>query len=101
MTDPPATSTDTLLRGYDIGKAAGLRFVYAGNRPGRVGHTENTYCPTCKTRLIERNGFLVTANHMSNSRCPACECGVAGVWEENPPRRSNGTGMPRPIVAHT
>ncbi len=98
MTDPPRTSAGTLCRAYDIGKAAGLRFVYSGNLPGRVGKTENTYCPTCKTRLIERHGFLVTANHMSNSQCPACECGVAGVWEDNPPRRSNGTGIPRPIV---
>ncbi|MCH8853580.1 MAG: AmmeMemoRadiSam system radical SAM enzyme, partial [Planctomycetes bacterium] len=82
MTDPPPTSVETLLRAYEIGKSAGLRFVYPGNLPGRVGSTENTYCPTCKTRLIERHGFVVTANHMSNSQCPNCECGVAGKWEE-------------------
>ncbi len=98
MTDPSPTSAETLCRAYEIGRAAGLRFVYAGNRPGRVGETENTYCPTCKTRLIERRGFLFTANHMSNSQCPACECGIAGVWENNPPRRSNGSGIPRPIL---
>ena len=101
MTDPPRTSVETLLRGYEIGKSAGLRFVYPGNLPGQVGNTENTYCPTCKTRLIERHGFVVTANHMSNSRCPNCECGVAGKWEDNPPHRSSGTGIPRPILLRT
>ena len=98
MTDPSPTSAETLCRAYEIGRAAGLRFVYAGNRPGRVGETENTYCPTCETRLIERRGFLVTANHMSGSHCPNCEYGIAGVWEADPPRRSNGTGIPRPIL---
>src|SRR5690606_20924514 len=33
MTDPPRTSADTLLRAYDIGREAGLHFVYAGNVP--------------------------------------------------------------------
>ncbi len=98
MTGPQRTPAETLSRAYDIGRSAGLRFVYAGNLPGLVGHTENTYCPTCKTRLIERHGFVVTANHMSNAQCPACECSIAGVWENNPPRRSNGTGIPLPIL---
>ena len=49
----------------------------------------------------ERHGFVVTANHMSNSQCPNCECGVAGKWEDNPPHRSNGTGIPRPILLQT
>src|SRR5581483_10364570 len=58
---------------YEIGKKAGLRYVYSGNRPGDVGTTENTYCPSCSELLIERRGFKVVRNSMSPSRkCPKC-----------------------------
>jgi len=30
MTDPPRTPAETLIRAYDFGKAAGLRYVYPG-----------------------------------------------------------------------
>src|SRR4029453_19339608 len=45
MTDPAPTSVKTLLRAAEIGAAEGLRFVYAGNIPGRVGEGENPYRP--------------------------------------------------------
>lgn len=98
MTDPPRTRAETLMRAYELGKAAGLRYVYAGNLPGLVRDTEHTYCPTCGTRLIERRGFQVLANHMSGGCCPTCESKIAGVWEDQAPRVSNGAGIPRPIV---
>src|SRR5580704_3667521 len=48
MTDPDPTSADTLVRAAETGAEEGLRFIYAGNLPGRVGHWENTYCPGCR-----------------------------------------------------
>ena len=42
MTDPDDTSPRTLRRAADIGKRAGLRFVYAGNLPGHVDELEST-----------------------------------------------------------
>jgi len=36
MTDPPQTPAATLLRAYEIGRDAGLRYVYPGNIPGAV-----------------------------------------------------------------
>lgn len=45
MRDRANTTARTLLRAAEIGKQAGLRYVYAGNLPGRVGTHENTYCP--------------------------------------------------------
>jgi pyruvate formate lyase activating enzyme len=42
MTDPENTSPETLIRAAEIGKKAGLRYVYAGNLPGQVGDLENT-----------------------------------------------------------
>jgi pyruvate formate lyase activating enzyme len=46
MTDPENTRPETLMRAAEIGKSAGLRYVYAGNLPGMVGHWENTLART-------------------------------------------------------
>ena len=37
MTVPENTSADTLMRAAEIGRRAGLQYVYAGNLPGQVG----------------------------------------------------------------
>lgn len=80
LSDPPRTSTDTLLRAYDLGRRAGLKFVYAGNLPGLVDECENTHCPGCGRTLIERHGFHVTRNHMRGDGCPDCGTRIPGVW---------------------
>ena len=71
----------TLLRAAEIGAAAGLRFVYAGNLPGRVGRWEHTWCPGCGALLIERFGFRILANRLSAGACPDCRRPVPGFWE--------------------
>ncbi len=65
MTDPENTRPETLMRAAEIGKKAGLRYVYAGNLPGMVGDWENTRCPNCRELLIERNGYLITGYHLT------------------------------------
>jgi len=81
MTDPPRTSTDMLVRAVDIGRAAGLRFVYAGNLPGVVGDLENTRCPSCGKVLVRRVGFSVRENHLTSSDCcPSCGLRIPGRW---------------------
>src|SRR5215471_20636196 len=57
MTDPENTNPATLLRAAEIGRKAGLRYIYAGNLPGEVGDLENTRCPKCRELLIERYGY--------------------------------------------
>lgn len=42
---------------YEIGKKAGLKYVYAGNIPG--DKFENTYCPKCHELCIERVGYNI------------------------------------------
>src|SRR5213079_2220953 len=80
MTDPDNTSIATLLRAAEIGKAAGLHFVYAGNLPSRVGNWENTDCPGCNTTLIERSGYRVRRNRITASgTCPDCARTIPGV----------------------
>lgn len=98
MTDPPRTPAATLIRAYDIGKAAGLKFVYPGNLAGGVGHRENTYCPQCNEVLIRRYGFYVKENRMEAGRCPKCHASIPGVWEEYAPRQSTGMGVPLPVA---
>ena len=77
------TPADTIQRAAEIGQEAGLRHVYAGNLPGRVGSLENTYCPHCQTLLIERTGYSVRSNCITaEGTCPQCGEAIAGVWAE-------------------
>jgi pyruvate formate lyase activating enzyme len=81
MTDPPRTTAAALVRACEIGVAAGLRFVYAGNLPGRAGTWENTYCPGCRALLVERVGFRVLADRVSaTGACPDCGRAIPGFW---------------------
>ena len=80
MTDRKRTPVETLLRAYQHGKNAGLSFVYAGNLPGKVQNTENTYCPYCQQLLIERVGFRVVSNHLKEDHCPECRKSIPGRW---------------------
>jgi pyruvate formate lyase activating enzyme len=65
MTDRGATPVAKLVRAAEIGTEEGLRYVYAGNLPGRVGKWENTRCPSCSATVIERWGFEVIANRLA------------------------------------
>jgi len=76
MQERPLTSVEALERGRCLGKAAGLRHVYAGNVPGNEG--ENTLCPECGRLLIRRYGFAVREMHLNGSRCPHCKAVLAG-----------------------
>jgi pyruvate formate lyase activating enzyme len=80
MTDPDNTSVDTLLRARKIGLKEGLHYVYAGNRPGEVGETENTFCPKCMATLVERYGFRVVSNKLKGGQCPDCATKIPGRW---------------------
>ena len=70
-----------MFRAAEIGYGAGLKFVYAGNLPGRVGRFENTFCPDCKATLIERYGFRVRKNRITNGACPDCKAKIPGRWD--------------------
>src|SRR2546423_551163 len=59
MTENANTTAEQLIRACEIGREAGLRYIYAGNLPGRVGRWENTYCPTCDEILVERYGYII------------------------------------------
>lgn len=81
MTDPENTPVRTLLRAREIGLKAGLHYVYSGNRPGEVGDTENTFCPSCHETLVQRIGFRVVSNKIKSGACFKCGTPIAGRWE--------------------
>ena len=99
MTENENTPLDTLMRAADMGREAGLHYVYAGNVHGRAGEYESTLCPNCQRALIKRFGFSLQDYQLTNGgKCPHCGAAVAGVWAENPASVPlNGWGMPRVI----
>jgi pyruvate formate lyase activating enzyme len=81
MMEVPQTTARQLARVAEIGVEAGLRFVYAGNAPGRVGEWENTRCPQCRGTLIERYGYAVQSYRLTAAgRCPDCDALIPGIW---------------------
>lgn len=81
MTDPRNTTVEDLVRACETGQEAGLRFVYAGNLPGRVGRWEHTWCPDCGSILVERYGYDIHQQRVTRAgTCPDCSAHVPGVW---------------------
>jgi pyruvate formate lyase activating enzyme len=81
MTENANTTAEQLIRVCEIGREAGLRYIYAGNLPGRVGRWENTYCPTCDELLVERFGYLIRKMSVtSEGCCPKCKTTIPGIW---------------------
>lgn len=99
MTDREDTDAKTLQRAADIGREAGLRFVYAGNLPGRAGDYEDTFCPSCSFRLVRRRGYVIREYHVTGEgNCPQCGGKVPGIWPPHPSQVVlNGSGMPVPV----
>jgi pyruvate formate lyase activating enzyme len=95
MTGPENTTAEMLQGAAAIGKANGLRFVYAGNLPGQVGDLEDTRCASCRATLIRRLGYRIVDYRLtSEGRCPACLAAVPGRWRE----QFTGQVTPRPIT---
>jgi pyruvate formate lyase activating enzyme len=71
-----------LVHAANLGRRAGLRFVYAGNRPGHVGDLEHTRCPSCTRTLVQRYGYLVQAYEVTpDGHCPDCGATIPGRWD--------------------
>lgn len=81
MSDPANTTPAMLERAAQFGREAGLRYVYAGNLPGRVGGLEHTCCHVCGERLIARHGYLIQDYNLTpDGGCPRCAAPLPGRW---------------------
>ena len=95
MNDTQDTRPEDLLRAAEIGKAAGLNFIYAGNLPGRVKDLEDTRCSHCGSTLIRRYGYFIEDYRLTaNGCCPDCGTAVPGKWAE----RFEGQIADRPFI---
>ena len=99
MIEPDNTDSQTLIRAAEIGREAGLRYVYAGNLPGNVGAYENTQCPKCSYQLVKRSGYVIHEYKItSEGKCPKCGEKIAGLWHpDSAQARLNQSGRPVPL----
>jgi len=89
------TNAEDLLRAVEIGQHSGLRYLYAGNLPGMVGHWEDTRCPQCCETLIKRHGYLIEDYRLTaEGRCPNCATEIPGRWSA----RFDGQITARPFL---
>ncbi len=77
FTKEKPTPVAALDRAAELGRQAGLQFVYVGNVAGKG---DLTLCPNCGHRLISRQGFWVEENAVAGGRCPSCGKAVPGVY---------------------
>jgi pyruvate formate lyase activating enzyme len=95
MTAPGDTTAEMLLEAAAIGRASGLRHVYAGNLPGQVENLEDTQCASCHETLISRYGYYIRDYRITaDGRCPGCSAAVPGRWSS----RFDGQITSRPFV---
>jgi len=99
MTQPENTDSKTLIRAAEIGREAGLRYVYAGNLPGNVGEYEDTLCPHCEHQVVKRSGYVIRKYEItSEGKCPKCGGKIAGLWPKDPSTVGlDGIGHPLPV----
>ncbi len=83
LQDRPPTPAATLRRAWEIGRAAGLNYVYTGNiwHDRRLEGCGDTQCPICQTTLIQRNGYRVRTLWAEPGVCHNCGNSIAGVWQ--------------------
>jgi pyruvate formate lyase activating enzyme len=83
MNDPENTTPEMLVRAAGTGARNGLRYVYAGNLPGRVGDLEHTRCHHCRAMLVERYGYFIQQYRLTaDGQCPDCGTAIPGRWGE-------------------
>ena len=77
MTDNVPTPEEKLFEAYEIGKKAGLNYVYTGNIADM--RLSQTICPKCSFTVIARNGYD-TSSRLKSGLCPNCEHKVYGIF---------------------
>ena len=70
MIDFPETDLKVLEKHLKIAKNEGINYIYIGNVWGH--ENENTFCPNCGKKVIERYGFSVTNLNLIGNKCKFC-----------------------------
>lgn len=78
MKNLPPTPVSTLEKALEVAKGQGLNYVYIGNVPGH--EAENTFCPKCGNKLIERRGYVIQSIQIADGECRFCRNPIPGIW---------------------
>ncbi len=79
LADRPPTPYKTLKMAYDIAVEEGLKYVYIIIVPGN--RYEDTYCPSCGKKIIDREGFWTKESHIKNGKCEYCGEKIWGLFK--------------------
>jgi pyruvate formate lyase activating enzyme len=73
----PPTPAGILDTAAAIAHEEGLKYIYIGNVPGT--DIDDTVCPSCKKKVIERSGFRIISDSLKNGKC-TCGTTIPGIW---------------------
>ena len=83
MLDRPLTPPETLTTARRIAMRNGVRYAYTGNVHDPEG--QSTFCHHCGRVVIGRDGYVLSAWHLTDDgRCRFCGTVCAGVFEGPP-----------------
>lgn len=75
----PPTAIARLARGVDLGRAAGLRYVYVERALGEAGR--HTSCPRCAAVVVRRRIWATEEVLLHEGACPTCALAIPGRWQ--------------------
>ena len=78
LSNLPPTPIENVVRAREIALQEGLHFVYTGNIPITTG--DSTYSPKTGQVVIERQGYFVVHNYLTNGIAPDGEK-IPGIWQ--------------------
>ncbi len=74
----PRTPAATLDEARNTALGVGLKHVYVARVTGHEG--EDTFCPECGEKVIEREGFVIGALKLRAGSCEYCGTELPGLW---------------------
>lgn len=83
MRDVPPTPAQALSRARAIAMKNGVHYAFTGNVHDPAGQA--TYCHNCHALLIGRDGYEITAWHLTEAaKCKSCGAACGGIFEGAP-----------------
>ena len=76
MSTLPPTPAEKVYQALEIGQAAGLKYVYAGNLDDK--EFSDTLCPKCQKPVIKRHHYQTKNQLLAGGKCPDCQTKIAG-----------------------
>lgn len=72
------TETEFIENVLLTAKKSGLKYLYGGNFNSDIW--ESTFCPSCGSELIKREGYRTNIKNLSEGKCEKCGTKIPGVW---------------------